>query len=76
MTARQGGWGGVLRLRNLATIDNVRRAADPAGLGEAWTDVRPRREPTPGHEAHADALKEELRWTPLHCADFQEPRGG
>jgi hypothetical protein len=30
MTDRQGGWGGVLRLRNFAMIENIRRAEGPA----------------------------------------------
>jgi hypothetical protein len=30
ITDRQGGSGGVLRLRNLAMIENIRRAEDPA----------------------------------------------
>ena len=30
MSDRQGGAGGVLRLRNLAMIENIRRAEDPA----------------------------------------------
>lgn len=49
MTDREGGLGGVLRLRNLAMIENVRRAEDPL---QAMHD-------------HAQALKAELRRTPL-----------
>jgi hypothetical protein len=30
MTDREGGSGGVLRLRNLAMIENIRRGEDPA----------------------------------------------
>ena len=30
MNDREGGSGGVLRLRNLAMIENIRRAEDPA----------------------------------------------
>ena len=30
MAARPGGSGGVLRLRNLAMVENIRRAEDPA----------------------------------------------
>ena len=54
ITDPQGGSGGVLRLRNLAMIENIRRAEDPAWRErlerqqEARTHVRARREPTPG----------------------------
>ena len=33
MTSGQGGSGGVLRLRNLAMVENIARAEDPAWCG-------------------------------------------
>jgi hypothetical protein len=74
MTDGQGGPGGVLRLRNLAMIENIRRAEDPAWrerlerqqvvarLGRMFGRVE---NPLQGLQDHADALKEELRRTPL-----------
>lgn len=71
---RQGGPGGVLRLRNLAMVENIRRAEDPA-----WRDRLERQQvvarlgrtfgraddPLQALRDHAEALKEELRGTPL-----------
>jgi hypothetical protein len=74
MTDGQSGWGEVLRLRNLAMIENIRRAEDPAWrerlerqqvvarLGRMFGRVE---NPLQGLQDHADALKEELRRTPL-----------
>jgi len=74
MTTRPGGAGGVLRLRNLAMVENIRRAEDPAWrerlerqqvvarLGRMFGRVE---NPLQGMQDHADALKEELRRTPL-----------
>jgi hypothetical protein len=74
MTDRSGGSGGVLRLRNLAMIENIRRAEDPAWrerlerqqvvarLGRLFGRVE---NPLQAIHDHADALKEELRSTPL-----------
>ena len=51
ITDKQGGSGGVLRLRNLAMVENIRRAEDPAWrerlerqqvVARPWTHVRPR----------------------------------
>ena len=74
MTARPDGSGGVLRLRNLAMVENIRRAEDPA-----WRERLERQQvvarlgrmfgraenPLQAMQDHADALKEELRRTPL-----------
>lgn len=74
MTNRRTGAGGVLRLRNLAMVENIRRAEDPA-----WRDRLERQQvvarlgrmfgraedPRQALLDHADALKEELRGTPL-----------
>jgi hypothetical protein len=74
MAARPGGSGGVLRLRNLAMVENIRRAEDPA-----WRERLERQQvvarlgrmfgradnPLQAMQDHADALKEELRQTPL-----------
>ena len=71
---RQGGSGGVLRLRNLTMIENIRRAEDPA-----WRERLERQQvvarlgrlfgrsenPLEAMHDHAAALKEELRRTPL-----------
>jgi hypothetical protein len=50
MTDREGGSGGVLRLRNLAMIEDIRHAEDPA-----WPEHRPqpevRRTPRAGEQA-------------------------
>ncbi|HSA82668.1 MAG TPA: hypothetical protein VLE23_17760 [Geminicoccaceae bacterium] len=73
MTDRRDGSGGVLRLRNLAMIENIRRAEDPAWrerlerqqvvarLGRTFGHVE---NPLQALHDHADALKEELRSTP------------
>jgi hypothetical protein len=75
MTDGGGGSGGVLRLRNLAMIENIRRAEDPAWrerleqqqvlarLGRMFGRAE---DPPQALQDHADALKEELRRTPLH----------
>ena len=74
MSGRRGGSGGVLRLRNLAMIENIRRAEDPA-----WRERLERQQvvarlgrlfgraenPLQAMHDHAAALKEELRRTPL-----------
>ena len=80
----RGGSGGVLRLRNLALIENIRRAEDPA-----WHERLERQQvaarlgrlfgrgedPLGALHAHAAALREELRATPPPlCA--HERRGG
>jgi hypothetical protein len=74
MTDGRGGSGGVLRLRNLAMIENIRRAEDPAWrerleqqqvlarLGRMFGRAE---DPPRALQDHADALKEELRRTPL-----------
>jgi hypothetical protein len=74
MTDRGGGSGGVLWLRNLAMIENIRRAEDPAcrerlerqqvvaRLGRMFGRAE---DPLQLMPNHADALKEELRRTPL-----------
>ena len=87
MTRREGGPGGVLRLRNLAMIENIRRAEDPAWrerlerqqvvarLGRMFGGVE---NPLQAMLDHADALSEELRSTPLHrraCKSRDEPGG-
>ena len=69
MAERQGGSGGVLRLRNLAMVENIRRAEDPA-----WRERLERQQVVArlgrmfgraeAMQDHADALKEELRRTP------------
>ena len=80
MAARSGGSGGVLRLRNLAMIENIRRAEDPA-----WRERLERQQvvarlgrmfgraenPLQAMQDHADALKEELGQTPLHWRTFK-----
>ena len=74
MSGRRGGPGGVLRLRNLAMIENIRRAEDPA-----WQERLERQQvvarlgglfgggenPLQAMHDHAAALREELRRTPL-----------
>jgi hypothetical protein len=71
---RQGKPGGVLRLRNLAMVENVRRAEDPAWRDRLeWQQVVARlgrmfgraEDPLQARRDHAEALKEELRGTPL-----------
>jgi hypothetical protein len=74
MTSRQGGSGWVLRLRNLAMIENIRRAEDPgwrerlerqqvlARLGRRFGHIE---NPLQAMQDHAEALREELRRTPL-----------
>ena len=75
MTGGTGGPGGVLRLRNLAMIENIRRAEDPA-----WRERLERQQvvarlgrmfgglenPLQAMLDHADALREELREPPPH----------
>lgn len=75
MAKKPIGSGEVLRLRNLAMIENIRRAEDPA-----WRDRLERQQvvarlgrmfggaesPLQALLDHADALKEELRRTPRH----------
>jgi hypothetical protein len=75
MTDREGGSGGILRLRNLGMIENIRRAEDPA-----WRERLERQQvvaklgrmfgraedPLQAMHDHARALKAELRPTPLH----------
>jgi hypothetical protein len=80
MTDGQSGWGEVLRLRNLAMIENIRRAEDPAWrerlerqqvvarLGRMFGRVE---NPLQALQDHADALKEELRCT--LCSGDLEP---
>jgi hypothetical protein len=75
MNGRQRGSGGVLRLRNLAMVENIRRAEDPAWrerleqqqvlarLGRMFGRVE---DPLQSMQDHADALKEEWRRMPLH----------
>jgi hypothetical protein len=75
MNDGQGGSGGVLRLRNLAMVENIRRAEDPARrerlerqqvvarLGRLFGRVE---NPLQAMHDHAAALKENLRRTPLH----------
>ena len=87
MNERQGGSGGVLRLRNLAMVENIRRAEDPAWrewleqqqvlawLGRMFGRAE---DPLQSMQDHADALKEELRPTSAHrrgCKSRDE-RGG
>jgi hypothetical protein len=74
MTDRRSGAGGVLRLRNLAMVENIRRAEDPA-----WRERLERQQvvarlgrmfgraedPRQALLDHAQALKEELRGAPL-----------
>jgi hypothetical protein len=74
MTDREGSSGGVLRLRNLAMIENIRRAEDPAWcqrlerqhvvarLGRMFGQAV---DPLQAMHDHAQALKAELRRTPL-----------
>jgi hypothetical protein len=73
MTDREGRWGRVLRLRNLAMIENIRRAEDPA-----WREWLERQHvvarlgrmfgraenPLQAMHDHPQALKAELRHTP------------
>jgi hypothetical protein len=75
MTAGQSGSGGVLRLRNLVMIENIRRADDPAWrerlerqqvlarLGRMFGRTK---DPLQALQDHADALREEWRRMPLH----------
>ena len=70
MSGRPVSPGGVLRLRNLAMIENIRRAEDPAWrerlerqqvvarLGRMFGGVE---HPLQAMLDHADALREELR---------------
>jgi hypothetical protein len=75
MSDREGGSGGVLRLRNLGMIENIRRAEDPAWrewlerqqIGARLARMFGRAEdPHQAMHDHARVLKAELRWTPLH----------
>jgi hypothetical protein len=80
MAEKNGGSSGVLRLRNLAMVENIRRAEDPAWrerlerqqvvarLGRMFGRVE---NPLDAMHDHAGALKEELRRTPLHCRAFR-----
>jgi hypothetical protein len=74
MTDRQGSSGGVLRLRNFAMTDNIRRAEDPAWrerLEQQQVQARLGRmfgrteDPLQALQDHAEALRDELRRTPL-----------
>jgi hypothetical protein len=74
MTDVRRGSDGFLRLRNLAMIENIRRAEDPAWrerleqqqvlarLGRMFGRAE---DPLQARQDHADALKDELRRTPL-----------
>jgi hypothetical protein len=87
MTDRQGESGGVLRLRNLAMIENIRRAEDPAWLERfEQQQVLARlgrmfgrtEDPLRALQDHAEALGEKLRPTPMDyrgCKSRDE-RGG
>jgi hypothetical protein len=73
MPEKNGGFGGVLRLRNLAMIENIRRAQDPAWrerleqqqvvarLGRMFGRAE---DPLQALQDHAETLKEELRRSP------------
>jgi hypothetical protein len=73
MAERSAGSGGVLRLRNLAMIENIRRAEDPAWrerlerqqvlvrLGRVFGRAE---DPLQALRDHAEALREELRQSP------------
>jgi hypothetical protein len=77
-TDKRRGSSGVLRLRNLAMIENIRRAQDPAWrerlerqqvvarLGRMFGHAE---DPLRALQDHAEALKEELRRTspPRRC---------
>jgi hypothetical protein len=70
MTGGRGGSGGVLRLRNLAMIENIRRAEDPAWrerleqqqvlarLGRMFGRAE---DPLQALQDHAHAIRETLR---------------
>lgn len=87
LTDGQSCWGEVLRLRNLAMIENIRRAEDPAWrerlerqqvvarLGRMFGRVE---NPLQALQHHADALREELRRTPLErrSPKSRDGRGG
>jgi hypothetical protein len=80
MAEKNGGSSGVLRLRNLAMIENIRRAEDPAWrerleqqqvlarLGRTFGRVV---NPLQAMQDHAEALKEELRRTPLDWRTYR-----
>jgi hypothetical protein len=87
ITDRQGGSGGVLRLRNLAMIENIRRAEDPAWherlerqqvvarLGRMFGRAE---DPLQAIHDYAQALKAELRETLLprrSLGSLEEPDG-
>ncbi len=73
MPPKTGGFGSVLRLRNLAMIENIRRAQDPAWrerleqqqvvarLGRMFGRAE---DPLQALHDHARTLKEELRRSP------------
>jgi hypothetical protein len=73
MPPKTGGFGGVLRLRNLAMIENIRRAQDPtwrerleqqqvvARLGRMFGRAE---DPLGALHDHARTLEEELRCSP------------
>jgi hypothetical protein len=87
MADSRGGSRGVLRLRNLAMIENIRRAEDPA-----WRERLERQQvvatlgrmfgraedPLQAMHDHAQALKAELRQTPWHGRSLRSrtERGG
>jgi hypothetical protein len=85
MTDREGHSGGVLRLRNLAMVENIRRAKDPAWreplerqqvvarLGRMFGRVE---NPLQAMQNHAAVLKEELRRTPLQRRPSKSPEPG
>jgi hypothetical protein len=73
MAEKSAGSGGVLRLRNLAMIENIRRAEDPAWrerLERQQVLVRLGRmfgraeDPLQALRDHAEALREGLRQSP------------
>ena len=87
MADGQSGSGGVLRLRNLTMVENIRRAEDPAWrerLEQPQVLARLARmfgrteDPLQALQDHAEALGEELRPTPMDyggCKSRDE-RGG
>jgi hypothetical protein len=75
MTDGQSGWGEVLRLRNLAMIENIRLAEDPAWrerlkqqqvLARLGRMFGPTEDPLQVLQEHAEALREEFRPMPMH----------
>ena len=81
MAEKRVGPGGILRLRNLAMIENIRRAEDPTWrerldhtqvvtrLGRMFRGAE---NPLQAMLDHAAALKEELRRQPSH---WPTPKG-